>query len=49
VGSNKVVGKKPKAKSFFVHIKTTTLHDNVAATRWEVGFMNFVKLMQETK
>jgi hypothetical protein len=49
VGSNKVVGKKPKAKSFFAHIKTTTLHDSVAATRWEVGFLIFVKLMQETK
>jgi hypothetical protein len=49
--SNKVVGKKPKPKavSFFAHIKTTTPHDSVAATTWEVGFTIFVKLMRETK
>jgi hypothetical protein len=51
VSSNKVVGKKPKPKavSFFAHIKTTSPHDSVAATRWEVGFIIFVKLVQETK
>jgi hypothetical protein len=47
----KVVDRKPRPKSvsFFAHIKTTTPHDSVAATRWEVGFTIFVKLMRETK